>query len=47
MQLRQQPGESVDEFTNKFLKLADRVGVTDQGLKLRMYLMGLSPLSHL
>src|SRR5947209_808669 len=43
MQLRQQPGESVDVFTNKFLKLADRVGVTDQGLKLRMYLMGLSP----
>ena len=41
--LRQATDESIDEYTNKFIKLADRVGINDVAQRKRMYLMGLNP----
>src|SRR2546423_5462949 len=41
--LRQKNDESVDAYTNTFIKLATRVNLTDARQKKRMYLMGLNP----
>ena len=41
--LRQATDESIDEYTNKFIKLADRVRINDVAQRKRMYLMGLNP----
>src|SRR5256885_10525734 len=40
--LRQKNDESVDAYTNTFIKLATRVNLTDTRQKKRMYLMGRS-----
>src|SRR5215216_5019047 len=41
--LRQQTDESVDSYANKFKKLVNRIGITDNVQKKRMFLMGLNP----
>ena len=41
--LRQQTDESVDSYANKFKKLVNRIGMTDNVQKKRMFLMGLNP----
>jgi hypothetical protein len=41
--LRQQTDETIDEYTNKFVKLTQRVGLNDDAQKKRMYLMGINP----
>jgi hypothetical protein len=41
--LRQQSDESVDSYANKFKKLVNRIGMTDNVQKKRMFLMGLNP----
>src|SRR3954454_8242948 len=40
--LRQKNDESVDAYTNIFIKLATRVNLTDERQKKRMYLIGLN-----
>src|SRR5215216_6723872 len=41
--LRQQTDESVDSYVNKFKKLVNRIGMTDDVQKKRMFLIGLNP----
>ena len=41
--LRQQTDKTIDEYTNKFVKLTQRVGLNDDAQKKRMYLMGINP----
>ena len=41
--LRQQTDETIDEYTNKFTKLAARVDLQDDAQRKRMYFMGINP----
>ena len=43
MNLRQLSNENVDSYATKFIKLANKVGLTDAAQQKRMFLFGLSP----